>query len=163
VVGEHGVSGIAIGRSTVGADLSESKIGREVNGDGDICLVKVDGLGESVTVDVVVVNAEAESDDGGCTVEVLVVNGVCDVFLNDVKLDIELVSRGGIDEGERCVGGCDAVIPEEPNVQEFSVGECSCEVVLEDNLAVFICVVKGDAGGSIFRLDVPVEVPGEIS
>jgi hypothetical protein len=37
---------------------------------------KVDGLGESVAVDVVVVYAEAESDDGGCTVEVDVVDGV---------------------------------------------------------------------------------------
>jgi hypothetical protein len=36
---------------------------------------KVDGLGESVAVDVVVVYA-AESDDGGCTVEVDVVDGV---------------------------------------------------------------------------------------
>jgi hypothetical protein len=28
------------------------------------------------------------------------VDGVCDGFLDDVKLDIELVSAGGINEGE---------------------------------------------------------------
>jgi hypothetical protein len=55
---------------------AKEKVGREVNGDGDICLIKVDGLGESVTVDVVVVNAETESYDDGCTVEILVVYGV---------------------------------------------------------------------------------------
>jgi hypothetical protein len=95
-VGEVGVGGLAIGRSAVGADLSESEVGREVNGNGDIGLVKVDGLDEAVAVDVVVVHAEVEPDDGGCTVDVLVVYGVWDGFLDDVKLDIELVSAGGI-------------------------------------------------------------------
>jgi hypothetical protein len=48
--------------------------------DGDIGLVKLMDWW-SVAVDVVVVHAEAESDDGGCAVEVLVVDGVCDGFL----------------------------------------------------------------------------------
>jgi hypothetical protein len=44
-----------------------------------------------------------------------------------------------------------------------AASDCSCEVVLEDNFAIFVCVVKGDARESIFRLDVPVEVPGELT
>jgi hypothetical protein len=64
---KRGVGGLTIGRSTVGADLSESEVGREVDGDGDIRLVKVDRLGESITVGVIVVDAEAESDGGGYT------------------------------------------------------------------------------------------------
>jgi hypothetical protein len=38
---ETGVYGLVIGGSTV----DESEVGREVNNDGDICLVKIDGLG----------------------------------------------------------------------------------------------------------------------
>jgi hypothetical protein len=81
---------------------------------------------------------------------------VCVGFLDDVRLGSELVSAVGINEGEGCVGSREAVVLVELGVQELYVGECSCEVVLEDNLAFFVCVVKGDAGRSIFRLDVPV-------
>jgi hypothetical protein len=65
------VGGLAIGRRPISADLSETEIGREVNDDADICLVKVEGLGESVVVDEVAVYVEAESDDGVYTVDVL--------------------------------------------------------------------------------------------
>jgi hypothetical protein len=57
--------------------------------------------------------------DGGCAAEVLVVDGICDGFLDDVKLDIELVSAGGINEGEGVIGGCDAVVLVELDVQEL--------------------------------------------
>jgi hypothetical protein len=51
----------------------------------------------------------------------------------------------------------------ELDVQELSDGERSCVVVLEDNLTVLVGIVESDAGVSIFRLDVPVEVPGELT
>jgi hypothetical protein len=66
------VGGLAIDRSPISADLSESEIGSEVNDDGDLGLVKHDDLGVSVIVDVVVVDAEAEPYAGVYTVDVLV-------------------------------------------------------------------------------------------
>jgi hypothetical protein len=74
--------------------------------DGDAFLVKVDRpADESVSVDVVRVYAEAESKDGGGKIDGLVVHGVCDCFLDDGNVDVELISAGGISECEGCVGG----------------------------------------------------------
>jgi hypothetical protein len=84
-------------------DSGECKVYREVNVDGGAFLVKVDGpADESVSVDVVKVYAEAESKDGGCNIDSLV---VCDCFLDDGNVDVELISAGGISECEGCVGG----------------------------------------------------------
>jgi hypothetical protein len=57
-------------------DVGQSEVGREVNVDGNVFLVKVDGIDVSVVVDELVVNADAESDDGGCSIDVLVVYGI---------------------------------------------------------------------------------------
>jgi hypothetical protein len=71
-----GVGGLAIDRSPISADLSESEIGHEVNDNGDICLVNGEGRGESVVADEFAVYAEAKSDDGVYTADFLVVYGV---------------------------------------------------------------------------------------
>jgi hypothetical protein len=58
----------------------------------------------------------------------------------------------------RDASGAEIVLVER-DAQELSIAERSCEVVLEDDLPFLVRVVKGDAGVSIFRLNVPVEVP----
>jgi hypothetical protein len=65
-----GVGGLAMDRRPISADLSESEIDHEVIDDAGICLVQVEGLGESVVVDEVEVYVVAESDDGFYTVDV---------------------------------------------------------------------------------------------
>jgi hypothetical protein len=50
--------------STCDFDPGESRVGREVYGNGDVGLVKVDRLGVAGGVDGVIVNADAESNNG---------------------------------------------------------------------------------------------------
>ena len=81
---EDGVGGLVVGGRTVGVDPSKGKVGSQAHVDGHVGLVKVYRLGNVVVVNIVVVDAEAETDNCIGEVDVSVVDRSGDGRLDDV-------------------------------------------------------------------------------
>ena len=170
-VGLHGVvkNGILIvgvGKRPVGHDTGKSKVGRQVDVDGQVGLVKVDRLDDRLWVlVVVVVDADATENGGVGAVEGLVVVGAVDGRLNHVDVDIELVACDGFGKGNASyIGQSGAVGLVEGGREVLDVSrQGPCEVVLEDGFAGFGAVAKGNDRVPVLGLDVPVKVPGEVT